>query len=204
MDPPEFRGEPDPMVVEDWMKQVIKILDIIRVHKNELRVSFASFQFTGDAAQWWKTIKNMHNVEVMEWGTFTKFFLDKYFPEVARDAKRDEFMFLIQSNMTVNQYEASFTRLSRFAPEVIATEEYKCKRFKKGLRLGIRDMIILQELRNYSTLVQRVMLVKESLRDTNRILESRYQSMASSSQLGSCSMKRQKKDTSYSQGQQHI
>ncbi|XP_059663637.1 uncharacterized protein LOC132309338 [Cornus florida] len=198
MDPPEFRGKLDPMVAEDWMEQVKKILDTIRVHENELRVSFTSFQFTGDIAQWWKIIKSTHNVEVIEWGTFTKLFLDKYFPEVARDTKRDEFMFLIQSSMTVNQYEASFTRLSRFTPEVIAIEEYKCKRFEKGLRLGIRERIIPQELCNYSTLV---LLVEESLRDTKRILESKSQSGGSNSQPGDRPKKRQREDNAHSQGQ---
>ena len=41
---PTFRGDPNPLVAEDWLEQVIKALDAILVTVEELRVLFASYQ----------------------------------------------------------------------------------------------------------------------------------------------------------------
>ena len=42
--PSTFRGEPDPLVVEDMLEQVARALDMILVTEEELRVLFASYQ----------------------------------------------------------------------------------------------------------------------------------------------------------------
>ncbi|GFZ21162.1 hypothetical protein Acr_29g0003240 [Actinidia rufa] len=39
--PPTFKGEPDPLVAEDWLEQITKALDTILVIEKELRVLFA-------------------------------------------------------------------------------------------------------------------------------------------------------------------
>ena len=44
-----FRGQPDPLVVEDWLEQVMRALDTIQMIEEDLRVLFASFQLQGDA-----------------------------------------------------------------------------------------------------------------------------------------------------------
>ncbi|GFZ01057.1 hypothetical protein Acr_14g0006920 [Actinidia rufa] len=55
--PPTFKGEPDPLVAEDWLEQVTRALDTILVTEEDLRVLFASYQLQGDALQWWKTME---------------------------------------------------------------------------------------------------------------------------------------------------
>ncbi|GFZ21059.1 hypothetical protein Acr_29g0002210 [Actinidia rufa] len=57
--PPTFKGEPDPLVAEDWLEQVTRALDIILVTEEDLRVLFASYQLQGDALQWWKTMEEV-------------------------------------------------------------------------------------------------------------------------------------------------
>ncbi|GFY88018.1 hypothetical protein Acr_05g0016570 [Actinidia rufa] len=57
--PPMFKGEPEPLVVEDWLEQVTRALDTILVTEEDLRVLFASYQLQGDALQWWKTMEKM-------------------------------------------------------------------------------------------------------------------------------------------------
>ena len=47
--PPTFKGEPDPLIAEDWLEQVTRALDTILVTEEELRVLFASYQLQGDA-----------------------------------------------------------------------------------------------------------------------------------------------------------
>ncbi|XP_028064840.1 KIN17-like protein [Camellia sinensis] len=46
--PPEFLGEPKSLEVEDWLEQIPKTLDMLRVEDEELRVNLAGFQLKGD------------------------------------------------------------------------------------------------------------------------------------------------------------
>ncbi|GFY88836.1 hypothetical protein Acr_06g0007760 [Actinidia rufa] len=57
--PPTFKGEPDPLVAEDWLEQVTRALDTILVTEEDLRVLFESYQLQGDALQWWKTMEEV-------------------------------------------------------------------------------------------------------------------------------------------------
>ncbi|GFS34613.1 hypothetical protein Acr_00g0034850 [Actinidia rufa] len=57
--PPTFKGEPEPLVAEDWREQVTRVLDTILVTEEDLRVLFASYQLQGDALQWWKTMEKV-------------------------------------------------------------------------------------------------------------------------------------------------
>ncbi|GFY85491.1 hypothetical protein Acr_04g0002290 [Actinidia rufa] len=120
--PPTFKGEPDPLMAEDWLEQVTRALDTILVIEEELRVMFASYQLQGDAFQWWKT---MEESLAKKWEPFRKAFLDQYFTDIAKEALRVEFINLVQGSMTVAQYEAKFTSLSRFAKAFVSTEEEK-------------------------------------------------------------------------------
>ncbi|KAA0065937.1 ty3-gypsy retrotransposon protein [Cucumis melo var. makuwa] len=58
-----------------------------------------------------------------------------------RDAKQQEFLNLEQGDMTVEQYDAEFDMLSRFAPEMIATEAARADKFVRGLRLDIQGLV---------------------------------------------------------------
>ena len=52
-----------------------------------------------------------------------------------------EFVHLEQKYLTVAQYEAKFTKLSRFAPQLIATEEEKALKFQDGLKPYLKNKI---------------------------------------------------------------
>ncbi|TYK26798.1 gag-protease polyprotein [Cucumis melo var. makuwa] len=58
-----------------------------------------------------------------------------------RDAKRQKFLNLEQGDRTVEQYDADFDMLSRFASEMIATEAARAEKFVRGLRLDIRGLV---------------------------------------------------------------
>ena len=45
--------------------------------------------------------------------------------------------------MTVDQYEAKFTELSCFAPQLIATEEEKALMFQDGLKPYLKNKIYI-------------------------------------------------------------
>ncbi|KAH0976489.1 hypothetical protein GBA52_026208 [Prunus armeniaca] len=47
----------------------------------------------------------------------------------------------VEGSMSMLEYEHKFNELSRFAPELISTEEEKCRRFKEGLWLDIQAVV---------------------------------------------------------------
>ena len=51
---------------------------------------------------------------------------------------RREFHNLKQRRMSVTEYQREFTRLSKYAPEMLVTEEEKCRKFEDGLNDHIR------------------------------------------------------------------
>ena len=46
---------------------------------------------------------------------------------------RREFHNLRQRQMSVTEYQKEFTRLSKYAPEILVSEKEKCRRFEDGL-----------------------------------------------------------------------
>ena len=51
---------------------------------------------------------------------------------------RREFHNLKQRQMSVIEYQREFTRLSKYAPEMLVNEEEKCRKFEDGLNDHIR------------------------------------------------------------------
>ena len=54
------------------------------------------------------------------------------------DNMRREFHNLRQRQMSVTEYQKEFTRLSKYAPEILVSEEEKRRRFENGLNDLIR------------------------------------------------------------------
>ena len=67
--PPIFRGEPNFLEVENWMKEIKKILDVMAVPE-EMRVSLASFMLRDEGDNWWDMIKTTQDVTQMVWMRF--------------------------------------------------------------------------------------------------------------------------------------
>lgn len=50
--------------------------------------------------------------------------------DIYLEEKKREFIYLKQGHMSMSEYKKEFIRLSRYAREIIPTEEIKYKRFK--------------------------------------------------------------------------
>ena len=75
-------------------------------------------------------MKRVYDIDVMTWKEFERLFLDIYFGEVAKHAKRMEFEHLIHRTMLVLEYESRFLELSRFAMGMISEKGEKTRRMK--------------------------------------------------------------------------
>ncbi|KAL3725025.1 hypothetical protein ACJRO7_030094 [Eucalyptus globulus] len=60
-----------------------------------------------------------------------------------------------QNHMTVDQYEARFAKLSKYAPRLIEDLVDRARRFKDGLKLEIKDLLVPLNLKDYDELYER-------------------------------------------------
>ena len=61
---------------------------------------------------------------------------------MVKDRLAMEFQDLKQDQLTVSQYEAKFTQLSRYAEKLVSEEEDRTKRFMRGLKPKIRSKLV--------------------------------------------------------------
>ncbi|KAK3020000.1 hypothetical protein RJ639_004045 [Escallonia herrerae] len=116
---PAFEGEPDTVKAEAWVNQNEKMFDL-RKSSNKQKVAYVIFMLEDEADHW-----------------------------VEMDQEEEEFLKLEQGDMTVVQYEAKLTSLSRYAPHLVDTENHKARRFEKGLKHGIKNRLLALRLSSY-------------------------------------------------------
>mgnify|MGYP003703400379 CR=1 FL=1 len=119
--PDEFVGDPkEPLKADEWLEQTTKTFEMLGIEDEGLKVTLASFQLKGDAGQWWKFTKGRIG------GTreaFVNAFQEKFLSPAVREKLRDQFCQLKQASSSVAEFEATFSSLSRVAPEWVAAEE---------------------------------------------------------------------------------
>ena len=113
-----------------------------------------------------------------------------YCPAWVREQKVYEFVELVQGTNTVAQYEAAFTALSRYAPELVSTEVRNAAKFQKGLRADIRHAFGGAMSVEYATVVQRAYAIE---RDRNEWRATQAAKKGANSNQGSSSNKKRKR-----------
>ena len=130
------------MVADHWFMQVEKVLEAMEITSDATKIILAAFQLEGEAQVWWKWARTSRDLEAMTWAEFQELFMGKYFPDITRHAKAQEFLELKKGAMTVMDYVDRFTKLARFADDYVATYMAKVRRFENGLKLSIRARIV--------------------------------------------------------------
>ncbi|KAL4323589.1 hypothetical protein GQ457_11G020340 [Hibiscus cannabinus] len=133
-----FRGSDaeGPIDTDNWLRETQRTLK--RMHlTNEDKLECATVLLTGDAINWWETVEAVMHPIVPTWSFFLTKFKKKYIGEAHMRDLRLQFMYLNQGDRTVAEYEREFLSLSRYAPELIATEALRCQKFRDGLHPGI-------------------------------------------------------------------
>ena len=86
-----------------------------------------------------------------------KFFLDEfkkhYMGRIYLSNMRREFHNLKQRKMSVTEYQREFMLLSKYAPEILVSEEEKCRRFEDVLNDHIRAHVTAFFHENFSKIV---------------------------------------------------
>lgn len=162
MNPKRFKGTSDPDKAEEWALLMDKYFDVLRCPE-VYKVSLAAMTLEGEAEHWWRALKrrvtSIH--QQLSWGYFINAFYDKYFSRAVRIRKATEFDALQQGNMSVDEYEAAFSALIRFVPQVEADNLLKATKFRDGLRYRIRKAILGEH--DYFGIVQKAQEAERDL-----------------------------------------
>ena len=122
--------------------------------------------------------------------------MGKYFPDTARHAKAQEFLELKQGVMTLMDYVARFTELSRFADDYVATDIAKVRRFENGLKLSIRVKIVGLRLQDMDSMIGTSLTIEREIEDARSARDAGASSKRKESQSSSSSGKRQRASSS--------
>ncbi|KAI8530329.1 hypothetical protein RHMOL_Rhmol11G0048800 [Rhododendron molle] len=144
--------------------------EALGITEDDLRVNIVTVQLTGEANEWWESIlesrkdarraartaaqANETDVENLTWAEFEMLFEEQYFPQTSHDQLSDEFEKLEKGNMTMLDYALKFQSLSRFAPELVATEERKHRWFERGLHNTVKKFVMAQRKGKFSEVVE--------------------------------------------------
>jgi len=90
--------------------------------------------------------------EPVTWA-FRTHFVDKYFPDTAKQDREVEFLALQQGNMSVLEYVNKFEHLARYYSQEI-TEEWRCLKFEWGLKHELKKVITPLRERRFPVLVE--------------------------------------------------
>ena len=76
--------------------------------------------------------------ESVTWKFFLDEFMKQYVGRIYLNNMRREFHNLKQRQMSLTEYQREFTRLSKYASEILVSEEEICRKFEDGLNDHIR------------------------------------------------------------------
>ena len=82
-----------------------------------------------------------------------------------------EFVCLEQGEMIAAQYEAKFMKLSRFAPQLITTNEEKTLKFQDGLKSSLKNKISILKLGIYSEVVDKALVTENDNEELHQYRE---------------------------------
>ena len=87
-------------------------------------------------------------------------FNEKYLPPIVQEKREDDFIKLRQGTLSVAEYETQFTKLSKFAPELIATEQRRVRRFVQGLNVEIQEALAAAQINTFSEVLEKAQRIE--------------------------------------------
>ncbi|KAE8658569.1 RNA-directed DNA polymerase-like protein [Hibiscus syriacus] len=190
---PEFRGEAEegPVTVNLWLNDVKIMLEGLHCSDPEKLDGIVSL-LRGQARIWWTNVTLRMPGDQVTWSLFLEEFKHKYIGYQFIRHMKQEFMNFKQWNRTVYEYECEFNKLSRFAAELIPTENGVCDWFVEGLRPRLKEMLIVLNLSLFQEVVNRAKALERAQNERGRDVSSRPQArseLVASSARGSNQMR---------------
>ena len=166
--PPTFSGENDTLTADRWLSAIEEAFRATAIHDDDLRLMTAPSLFRDEASLWWETEMETQNLDKKTWSLFKTRFLERYFPRTKRFSLRREFERLYQGSNTVEKYRQEFNNLSRYALDLISTDELACWKFENGLNIDIQLGLAGRDYPNLSALVDAAVKYERILNEKKR------------------------------------
>ena len=123
---------------EFWLEKPERALDEVRCPVDQKATCVVPL-LQGATYDWWKLVlRNPLLPDPTTWDYFVTEFNMKYVTNDYKESKWKQSMTLRQGKLTVAEYEKEFNRLSKYAPEFVLTEKFRCRQFKEGLHESIK------------------------------------------------------------------
>ncbi|XP_071918783.1 uncharacterized protein [Coffea arabica] len=145
--PSKFLGGPDPEIAENWLERITNIfaaLGYTEERRNMIRKKWERAQ-----TPW-------------IWKNFMREFNEKFLPPMIQEKKDDEFIKLRQETSSVTDSEERFTKFSRFAPELVATERRRIRRFVQGLNVEIQEELVADQISTFTEALEKAQPVESA------------------------------------------
>ncbi|XP_052882281.1 uncharacterized protein LOC108488115 [Gossypium arboreum] len=138
----EFRGrsDDDPVKAEYWLQSLVRIFKQMDCSPEDYLLCVVSL-LNEETYNWWETVEAVVPAEKLTWEFYQNEFKKKYVGKRYLDKKKREFLDLRQGNKSMAEYEREFVYLSKYARDIVPTEEEMSIRFEEGLNDEIRMMI---------------------------------------------------------------
>ncbi|GKV49055.1 hypothetical protein SLEP1_g55827 [Rubroshorea leprosula] len=137
MNPPSFKGVPDPDVAESWVKKLEKMFKLLKCTDVQ-KVELAVFTLEGEADNWWTAAQDGFSKkgEEVTWDKFVQAFYRKYFSAAVLERKELEFRNL-----------------------------KKARKFQRGLKASIRNKVVPQMLKTYDEVLAMAQIIEQDMEE---------------------------------------
>ncbi|XP_073120465.1 uncharacterized protein [Henckelia pumila] len=187
--PPEFKGETDPLIAEQWFQAMETAFEFMQITDAD-RLRCATYMFRDDARVWWNGAKAALNLTTLTWNGFKDVFYGKYFTVSTRNRLAREFLEIRQGNMSIAEYVKKFERGRYFVPMISGDPAEELKHFTEGLNAFIRKDVRLSGAKNYKEAVDQAMLSEKDRNDIIKESQAKRSNYQGQDQQGNSNRKR--------------
>ena len=160
-------------MAENWLKRTKRML--VQMHcTEEEKLECATSLLQDEAYQWWVSVTRTAPPERVTWKFFLDEFKKHYVGRIYLSSIRREFPNLKQRQMSVIEYQREFTRLSKYAPQILVSEEEKCRRFEVGLNDHIQAHVTGFFHEDFSKIVTCALNVERVKKEENERKDKRH------------------------------
>ena len=164
MVPKFFGSQTDPTAAEIWIEELEKSFEICEV-PDDKKVGVAVYQLKEDAYNWWRE-ERVKIQGPLTWERFREVFFRRYYSDSTREQMVSDWLRLKQGSKTVDEYEAEFNRLLRFAGVGYREDEMmKVQKFQDGLNSELRQAVKTFELTTFHEVAHKAKVIEQSKRD---------------------------------------
>jgi len=181
--PAEFTGKASPDEVDAWLRKCEKIFRVMNC-EDEQKLLFATYLLNEDAEYWWSGMQQQMETreEPTTWANFRIHFLEKYFPDTARQDREAEFLALQQGDMSVQEYINKFEHLARYSSQNM-TEEWRCLTFERGLKHELKKVVTPLIERRFPVLVEQAKSAEHLEKGPGPIVSRHQKNVAEARQM---------------------